>query len=587
MAFPSHPARAFVGGVALLLAFLLGFPASTVGQSPLGADTTDLQNRRAQALFVRGMTQSYLEDYTEAVSYFEQALDVVPDAPAVLAALAEAEAARDNVTSALYYARQARDQAPNQPYYHHTLADLLARANQPREAVAAYRTLIGRFPGQGDARLSLARLLRDQQQPQAALRAYQALVDSTERPPPEAYVEMLELYKQTGSTDGLEQLLERLIERRRDVQSYRRRLGRLYLEEERYAEAIPVYEALLRERPDDPQILSRLQTLYERTGQDEAANALWRTFETKSATPDQLVTRARSLYDDARRESAPLDSSAIAPAVRLLREALDQAPEHAPALTLLGTLRYETGAFDEAATLLQRAIDADPRAPDRWARAASAHLKAGRPQRAVQVAEEGLLLFPGRAALLRPLAFARLRLDEHNTALRRFDEALASVDTTAETVTLRAALHAGRGRAYDRLGEASPAQADYQTALKLDRNQPTALRHYALHLAQRKQNLSRALALARRAVEAFPQDPDALDTLGWVYFRRGAPKKAKTHLQKAVDTGSASAVVYDHLGDVYRALGDDTRARQYWKKALEQEPTLDAVRDKLQSLPQS
>jgi tetratricopeptide (TPR) repeat protein len=533
------------------------------------------------------MTQSYLEDYTEAISYFEKALELVPEEPALLAALAEAEAARENVTSALYYARQARTQAPDEPYYHRTLADLLTTANEPQEAAATYRTLISKFPDQGDARLALARLLRDQQRPRAALRAYNALLDSTARPPPQAYVEMLELYDQTGATAGLERLLKRLISRQQNVQAVRRRLGELYVEQERYDEAIPIYETLLRDQPANPQFLSRLQMLYEQTGQTEAAKTLWETFEVKTAAPDQLVARARSLYEQAQRGGASPDSSSLAPAMGLLRKALDQAPRNVPALDLLGRLQYDIGAYDEAATLLQRALDTDPRAPERWVRAATAYLDAGRPQQAVNVAEEGLLLFPNRAALLHPLANARRQMGEYNAALSRFRAALESVDTTAETTHLRAALYAGRGRVHDHLDRPDAAASDYEAALDLHPKQPTALRHYALHLAQQEQNLNRALDLARRAVEVAPADPEALDALGWVQFKRGRTAEAKASLQKAVDTGSAPARVYDHLGDVHRALGNDALAREYWEKALERAPDLDAVQKKLQSLPES
>jgi tetratricopeptide (TPR) repeat protein len=202
----------------------------------------------------------------------------------------------------------------------------------------------------------------------------------------------------------------------------------------------------------------------------------------------------------------------------------------------------------------------------------------------VEVAEEGLLLFPGRADLLRPLAYGHLRQTEYDTALTRFEEALDKVESRSGPPHLRAALYAGRGRALDALGQTERATSDYEAALELDPAQPTALWHYARLLVQQKQNLSRARRLAQRAVEASPSTPEALNTLGWIYFKQGSLSEANDVLRKAVETGAASAAVYEHLGDVQRALGNDDRARQYWKKALDLDPERDAVQEKLESL---
>ena len=587
---PSRSRRigAFLRGLGTAVMVLaLSLPA--VAAQPQWADTTRLANRRAKTLFVRGLTQSYLEDYAEASVYFEKALELAPQEPALLSALAEAEAGRDNLTSALYYARTAREQAPTQPHYYRSLADLQKRADQPQAAVETYRTLLSTFPDQDDAYLPLARLLREMGRPRAALRAYQTLTDSTNRPPPQAYVEMAQLYEETGITDGLENTLTVLINRRRNVEKHRRRLGRLYLEQERYAEAIPVYERLVREHPEDPQLLSRLQMLYEKTDQDEATSTLWRQFDERNASPDQLLTRARSLYEESRspRGSTPLDSSTVAPALQLLRQALDQAPDHVPSLDLLGTIQFEMGAYEKAAATVQQAIDENPRSAERWEQAAAAYLASGQLDRTVNVAEEGLLLFPGRASLLHPLARARLRLGEYNAALTRFRDALDALDSSRATKHRRAALEADRARTLERLDRRAAAASAYEAALKLDPNHPKALRHYAFYLVQEKQNLNRALQLAKRGVEARPTHPEALDTLGWVYYKRGALPKAKKYLQKAVATGRAPAVVYDHFGDLHRALGNETRAREYWEEALDRAPNRDSVRKKLRSLPRS
>ena len=88
----------------------------------------------------------------------------------------------------------------------------------------------------------------------------------------------------------------------------------------------------------------------------------------------------------------------------------------------------------------------------------------------------------------------------------------------------------------------------------------------------RSENLDEALEMSKRAVGMEPQNAAYLDTLGWIYFKKGDFNAALEYIQQSVDTGDASAEVYEHLGDVYEALGDMSKAREWWEKAFELDP---------------
>jgi tetratricopeptide (TPR) repeat protein len=542
-----------------------------------------IQDLRARKLFVRGMTQTYLEDYEEAVSLFKRALEAAPRSAAILSALADVEARRENLSSALYYAREARRRAPSTAYYHLELARLQRAADQPREAARTYRRLLDRFPGNATGRLALARLRADRGQPRRALRQYEALVDSSTRVPLEAYREMLTLYQEVGDPAGRERTLRRLLERGRAPSRYRRQLGQLYIRQERPRDAIAVLEPLLRDHPRDPRLLSRLEMLYTETGQPRKAKRLGETVLGTDVSPDQLVARARMLYE--RRRS--LDSVSVQSVTELLRTALDRAPDHARALALLGRIYYDQGRYREAASLLGRALDANPRDPARWRRAASAHLRADSLTQAVRTAEEGLLLFPGQVPLLRVQGEAHLRRGEPEAARERFRLALSKVDTTEASAPIRAALHVGLGRARERHGAQDRAAAAYNEALRIAPEHRPAQMHLARVLARQERQLDRALRLARQAVEQGPATPESLGTLGWVLFVRGAPTAAASAFERALAAGDPAAWVYERFGDVQRALGNDALARQYWKEALERTAHPAALRRKLRSVPQS
>jgi tetratricopeptide (TPR) repeat protein len=61
-----------------------------------------------------------------------------------------------------------------------------------------------------------------------------------------------------------------------------------------------------------------------------------------------------------------------------------------------------------------------------------------------------------------------------------------------------------------------------------------------------------------------------LDSLGWVLYKQKKYKEAKEWLLKAVkDTEGQHIEIYDHLGDVHKALDEKDEAVAVWKKGVE------------------
>jgi Flp pilus assembly protein TadD len=66
-----------------------------------------------------------------------------------------------------------------------------------------------------------------------------------------------------------------------------------------------------------------------------------------------------------------------------------------------------------------------------------------------------------------------------------------------------------------------------------------------------------------------------------VLFKQNQPKPALDYILQAIQLSEEEdATVYDHLGDIYSALGQKDKAREAWRKSLSLE-TNDSVRKKL------
>ena len=90
-------------------------------------------------------------------------------------------------------------------------------------------------------------------------------------------------------------------------------------------------------------------------------------------------------------------------------------------------------------------------------------------------------------------------------------------------------------------------------------------------------NLPEARTHITRALRIKPNDPNILDSLGWVHYRLGNLNLALRHLEEAAKQ-SDSAEIAAHLGEVLWELGRRDTARQIWRRALERDeanPVLD------------
>ncbi|MFB6098352.1 MAG: tetratricopeptide repeat protein, partial [Salinibacter sp.] len=539
-----------------------------------------------QRHLVKGTTEALLDDPKEAILYYEAALERAPGAPVLLQALADAHAAQGDYTTALFYARKAQQRAPERVYYHRRLAELQRKAGHPEAAMHTYQTLLDRFPNHVRAYRALATLQANQGRPEAALATYQTLLDHAAFPRVSVYEEMLTLYRRIGDADGITSTLRTLVNRRPNNRRYRRLLGKHYAEQGRPNAALDLLRPLARQQPDAPTLQRTVRMLSRKTSQTESTEAPSPS-RPPSGSVDALVRRADSLLTASSSGETRRDSARLRAAGRLLRRAADRSPKRIGVLTLRAHLFEKRGAYLQAGRILKRSLEINPRSRDRWARAAAAFLHGHEYAKASSVAEEGLLLFPGTASLRRTAALARLRGGAPTKALDHFQKALDLYRTDSARAVEIAVARAGMGLAYTFLDRPKKADAAFEKALAQAPRVPDVLAPYAYSLAVRETRLDRALDLARRAVAQSSSDPRPLDVLGWVYFKRGRPKRARRILAKALDAGVPSPRTLEHFGDVQHALGNDDAARTYWKRALKRGSNAESLRKKLDEVPPS
>ena len=119
-------------------------------------------------------------------------------------------------------------------------------------------------------------------------------------------------------------------------------------------------------------------------------------------------------------------------------------------------------------------------------------------------------------------------------------------------------------------GERDRAMAAYKAILAQDPLQTVALNNLAFIMADRGEELDKALEYALRARAGAPKSPDVADTLGWVYLKLRRPGEATATLTDAMLMPSGtSPSSRQHLAAAMDMRGEWTSARQELRTLLD------------------
>jgi tetratricopeptide (TPR) repeat protein len=325
-------------------------------------------------------------------------------------------------------------------------------------------------------------------------------------------------------------------------------------------ESEQVLAGLLEENPDSLEFALALAEIIERRGRrHEAAQLLLQL--TERLEMDQRI-------DDRRRALASLvDLHARAgdwDEILKLSERLSE--ERWPAddsLRLLGSRALEElGRSEEALEKLEKLAKVPGLENQVSARQATILFGLGRTKEA-----ERILNRLSSSEDLRVLMLAAEVLHE----VELFDRAVPVLQKAVRMEPENLDVMFWLGASFERSGRLAEAESEFRRLLDIDGDFAPALNYLGYMWTEKGENLEEALELVLRAVALEPNNGAYVDSLGWVYYQSGRYEEARAHLERAASLVGNDAVVYEHLGDAYVAVGDPDQAEVAYRKALELE----------------
>ena len=162
-------------------------------------------------------------------------------------------------------------------------------------------------------------------------------------------------------------------------------------------------------------------------------------------------------------------------------------------------------------------------------------------------------------------------------------EALALYDHALKESPGEKDLLYGRSLVHERLKNVGAAEADLRSIIAADNDDARAMNALGYMLTVHTQRLDEARKLVTRALEITPDDAAVIDSMGWIEFRQGRHREARTLLEKAFGKVKDPEIAA-HLGEVLWTLGERDRARAVWQAALTRDPEHRVLRDTVQRL---
>ena len=110
-------------------------------------------------------------------------------------------------------------------------------------------------------------------------------------------------------------------------------------------------------------------------------------------------------------------------------------------------------------------------------------------------------------------------------------------------------------------------ERDLNKILQQQPNNPDALNALGYTWADNDINLDLAYEYIMQANALKPNDQAILDSVGWVYYKKGNLDKAEQYLRMAIENNSRDTESYQHLIIVLEALGNEAAADEVRKQA--------------------
>lgn len=486
-------------------------------------------SKAAYQHYLQGLLFEHQRRYTEALQEYQKTLDLDPGAVYVWQSSAEISLELGRIADALKFAKRASELEPRNPELIHLLGNIYWAGGDLGAARSVFEKMTVEYSTYSAAFLSLANLL-SAVAPEKAQPYYERVLALEPDNSAEVYYQLALIERRLGRWPESLIYLKKLKEADSGHLEGRYGLAQTYEVMHETAAALGEYLGLLDRDPQNLPLLNHIGELYYLMDSPEEA--------------EEYFLKAKEIQ-----------------------------PDNPTASLWAALLAEERKDFSAAAARLKDSslLEQDSRLSLRL----SYYLtQANRVREAVGVLEKAYRRWPQEADVGYFLALGYSDLEETEKAVSVLEEVSRRRPDSRD-------LHFQLGALYEKLDKIRLAEDQFRWILERNPRDAPALNYLGYALSDRGLKLEEAEGLIRKAVALDPKNGAYLDSLGWVYFRRGKSREALKELRAALDILSDDETVWEHIGDAYLSLNEDVLAWKAWKVSQMLKPFQKRLQDKI------
>ena len=430
------------------------------------------------------------------------------------------------------------------------LGDILATKGEVEQSINYYDQIIQIAPENARAPLMKGVLLEGLEHFDSALEEYKkgALLEPNN---PLVQFYLGRAYLRANQLQKAEKSLEKAVSLKPNLLEARHHLAWVLERQGRTIEALKEYGLLLKLTPDNDYIKNRVSQLHSSGALSQNHPQDFETIPSGLAKQINIHMRIATIFFEQTLYMRALDEFQLALAVR------DYKDPH-----VLMARIYEThGRLDKAVEEFEKLRKLEPKSLEILLYTARLYSLMKMTQNSVALLNEAVQIEPENDQLQHSLSLAYMAQGENEKAIITMRKALA-LNPQKDSYYFEL------GALMEKAGDYKGAIVNMRQAIELNPLHSNAHNFLGYIYALEGYDLDQALGHLKKALTIQPRNGYFLDSLGWIYFKKGEPKKALTQIQKALIYTEPDPVLYDHLGDILFSLKNYDEASGAWKNSL-------------------
>jgi tetratricopeptide (TPR) repeat protein len=514
----------------------------------------------AVALLTDAKKESITGNTGKAEELFRQYIQKYPDGGAGYYELAKILADKKQADDAIKMASLAVEKDQNNIWYRVFLAESLQMNGDYKGAISQYKEINEKYPDKTDYFYQLAGLYLLTGRYKDAIETYNKIEVNTgisEDVSLQKEKIMLELKDISGADKELLKLVAAYPDNTRDLSI----LAEFYMTQNKFDQALQIYNKISETDPDNPYIHISLADYYRKTGNKEKAFEELKTgFANPGLDVDTKVNILLSYYT-----LNQIYSDLKEQAFELTKILIETHPNDPKAHSIYGDLLLQAKKYNDARDEFLKVISLDSSKYAVWEELLQLDLQLEKYQHLADYSQRTVELFPEQPVPYLFAGMAQYQLKNNDKALDLFKSGIKLVVNNDE---LLSQFYMYMGDTYHALKKTTESDNFYEKSLEVKDNNPYVLNNYSYYLSLRSKDLDKAERMAKKALSLDPENSSFQDTYGWILYKQGKFEEAKTWIGKALgDKKEINAEVLEHYGDVLFKLGETSQAYEYWVKA--------------------